>query len=116
MAWLVDFKHRFNQFAFICTGFFGFNFYSWLLPLILLTYERFANERPQLIRAKVVVYFLATSWISFIFLVIMAWRLDEWGALPIGLIIMFTNSIYIVALTAFLLGLGLIKPSSTEKS
>ena len=35
----------------------------------------------------------------------MAWRLDEWGALPTGLIVMFANSIYIVALTAFLMGL-----------
>jgi hypothetical protein len=60
---------------------------------------------PQLIRAKVVVYFLATSWISLIFIVLMAWRLDEWGALPTSIIVMFANSIYIVALTAFLMGL-----------
>jgi hypothetical protein len=35
----------------------------------------------------------------------MAWRLDEWGALPTSIIVMFANSIYIVALTAFLMGL-----------
>jgi len=32
-------------------------------------------------------------------------RLDEWGALPTSIIVMFANSIYIVALTAFLMGL-----------
>ena len=60
---------------------------------------------PQLIRAKVVVYFLATSWISLIFIVLMAWRLDEWASLPTSIIVMFANSIYIVALTAYLMGL-----------
>jgi hypothetical protein len=60
---------------------------------------------PQLIRAKVVVYFLATSWISLIFIILMAWRLDEWASLPTSIIVMFANSIYIVALTAYLMGL-----------
>ena len=110
MAWLVDFAEApipINLLSYApFLGFFGFNFYSWLTAL---DSPDFMNglplSVPQLIRAKVVVYFLATSWISLIFLVIMAWRLDEWGALPIGIIIMFANSIYIVALTAFLMGL-----------
>ncbi|MGB0313549.1 MAG: hypothetical protein ACPGDD_06645, partial [Poseidonia sp.] len=49
--------------------------------------------------------FLATSWISLIFIVLMAWRLDEWASLPTSIIVMFANSVYIVALTAFLMGL-----------
>jgi hypothetical protein len=110
MAWLVDFAEApipINLLSYApFLGFFGFNFYSWLTAL---DSPDFMNglplSVPQLIRAKVVVYFIATSWISFLFLVIMAWRLDEWGALPIGLIVMFANSIYIVALTAFLMGL-----------
>ena len=110
MAWLVDFAEApipINLLSYApFLGFFGFNFYSWLTAL---DSPDFMNglplSVPQLIRAKVVVYFLATSWISLNFLVIMAWRLDEWGALPIGIIIMFANSIYIVALTAFLMGL-----------
>ena len=36
----------------------------------------------------------------------MAWRLDEWSVLPVGLIVMIANSIYIVCLTAFLMGLS----------
>ena len=60
---------------------------------------------PQLIRAKVLVYFIITSWISLIFIILMAWRLDEWTSLPTSIVVMFANSIYIVALTAFLMGL-----------
>lgn len=110
MAWLIDFAEApipINLLSYApFLGFFGFNFYSWLT---ILDDPDFMNglplRVPQLLRAKVVVYFLATSWISLIFFVLMAWRLDEWAALPTGLAVMFANSIYIVALTAFLMGL-----------
>ena len=110
MAWLVDFAEApipINLLSYApFLGFFGFNFYSWLT---ILDSPEFMNglplRVPQLIRAKVVVYFLATSWISLIFIVLMAWRLDEWTSLPTSIIVMFANSIYIVALTAFLMGL-----------
>jgi len=110
MAWLVDFAEApipINLLSYApFLGFFGFNFYSWLT---ILDSPEFMNglplRVPQLIRAKVVVYFLATSWISLIFIVLMAWRLDEWTSLPTCIIVMFANSIYIVALTAFLMGL-----------
>ena len=110
MAWLVDFAEApipINLLSYApFLGFFGFNFYSWLT---ILDSPEFMNglplRVPQLTRAKVVVYFLATSWISLIFIVLMAWRLDEWGALPTSIIVMFANSVYIVALTAFLMGL-----------
>ena len=110
MAWLVDFAEApipINLLSYApFLGFFGFNFYSWLT---ILDSPEFMNglplRVPQLIRAKVVVYFLATSWISLIFIVLMAWRLDEWAALPTSIIVMFANSVYIVALTAFLMGL-----------
>ena len=59
---------------------------------------------PQLLRAKIVVYFLITTWISIIFLIIMAKVLDQIWALPAALIVMIANSIYIVSLTAFLMG------------
>ncbi|MDA8749742.1 hypothetical protein N9M68_06390 [Candidatus Poseidonia alphae] len=110
MAWLVDFADApipINLLSYApFLGFFGFNFYSWLT---ILDSPDFMNglplKVPDLIRAKVVVYFLATSWISLIFIVLMAWRLDEWASLPTSIIVMFANSIYIVALTAFLMGL-----------
>ncbi len=110
MAWLVDFAEApipINLLSYApFLGFFGFNFYSWLT---ILDSPEFMNGLPlgvpQLIRAKVIVYFLATSWISLTFIVLMAWRLDEWNSLPTSIIVMFANSIYIVALTAFLMGL-----------
>ena len=110
MAWLVDFADApipINLLSYApFLGFFGFNFYSWLT---ILDSPDFMNglplKVPDLIRAKVVVYFLATSWISLIFIVLMAWRLDEWASLPTSIIVMFANSVYIVALTAFLMGL-----------
>ena len=110
MAWLVDFAEApipINLLSYApFLGFFGFNYYSWLT---ILDSPKFMNglplKVPDLIRAKVVVYFLATSWISLIFIVLMAWRLDEWASLPTSIVVMFANSIYIVALTAFLMGL-----------
>ena len=110
MAWLVDFAEApipINLLSYApFLGFFGFNFYSWLT---ILDSPEFMNglplRVPQLIRAKVVVYFLATSWISLTFIILMAWRLEEWAALPTSIVVMFANSIYIVALTAFLMGL-----------
>ena len=84
MAWLVDFAEApipINLLSYApFFGFFGFNFYSWLT---ILDSPDFMNglplKVPDLIRAKVVVYFLATSWISLIFIVLMAWRLGRMG-------------------------------------
>ena len=110
MAWLIDFAEApipINLLSYApFLGFFGFNFYSWLT---ILDSPEFMNglpvRVPQLIRAKVLVYFIITSWISLIFIILMAWRLDEWSSLPTSIVVMFANSIYIVALTAFLMGL-----------
>jgi len=110
MAWLIDFAEApilINLLSYApFLGFFGFNFYSWLT---ILDSPEFMNglpvRVPQLIRAKVLVYFIITSWISLIFIILMAWRLDEWASLPTSVVVMFANSIYIVALTVFLMGL-----------
>jgi hypothetical protein len=111
MAWLVDFAEApipINLLSYApFLGFFGFNFYSWLTALDSPEHMNgLPLSVPQLIRAKVVVYFLATSWISILFVCLMAWKLDEWAVLPIALIVMIANSIYIVSLTAFLMGLA----------
>ena len=111
MAWLVDFAEApipINLLSYApFLGFFGFNFYSWLTALDSPEHMNgLPLSVPQLIRAKVTVYFLAATWISVIFLCLMAWRLDEWAVLPVGLIVMIANSIYIVCLTAFLMGLA----------
>ena len=97
-----------DKFTFLC----AISRFLWIQFLFMVDNSRFTriyewptNKRSTIDRAKVVVYFLATSWISLIFIVLMAWRLDEWASLPTSIIVMFANSIYIVALTAFLMGL-----------
>ena len=88
-------------------GFFGFNFYSWLNGIDRPdAYDTYPITVPDLIRAKVAVYLLSTTWISILFLILMAWRLDQWAAFFPALIVMLANSIYIVSLTAFLMGLS----------
>ena len=87
-------------------GFFGFNFYSWLNAVDSPDFLNGLPVRvPQLLRAKIIVYFLMTTWISVLFLVIMAQLLDEWDALLAALIVMIANSVYIVALSGLLMGL-----------
>ena len=110
MAWAVDFTEApipVNLLSYApFLGFFGFNFYSWLTAIDSPAhYDGLPVSVPEVIRAKVTVYFLSTTWISIIFLILMAWNLDAWWTLPGAFIVMIANSIYIVALTAFLMGL-----------
>lgn len=110
LAWLVDFAQApipINLLSYApFLGFFGFNFYSWLTGIDSPEHmNTLPMDVPELIRAKVVTYFLATTWISILFLILMAWSLDAWAVFPVALIVMLANSVYIVSLTAFLMGL-----------
>lgn len=109
LAWLVDFASfpiPFNLLSYApFLGFFGFQFYSWLNGMDAPDFlNGFPVALPQLLCAKIVVYFLITTWISVGFLFIMAKVLDQMWALPAALIVMIANSIYIVSLTALLMG------------
>jgi hypothetical protein len=109
LAWLVDFASfpiPFNLLSYApFLGFFGFQFYSWLNGMDSPDYlNGFPVALPELLRAKIVVYFLITTWISIIFLFVMSVVLDQLWALPAALIVMVANSIYIVSLTALLMG------------
>ena len=110
LAWLVDFTEYpipVNLLTYApFLGFFGFNYYSWITAIDSNAhYNALPTTVPEVIRAKVMVYFLVTTWISLIFLILMAWNLNAWWSLPAALIVMLANSVYIVALTAFLMGL-----------
>jgi hypothetical protein len=110
LAWMADFARfpiPFNLLSYApFLGFFGFNFYSWLNAVDSPDFFNGLPVRvPQLLRAKIIVYFLMTTWISVIFLVLMAWMLDQWAGLIPALLVMIANSIYIVALCALLMGL-----------
>ena len=60
---------------------------------------------PELLRAKIWTYFLLTSWIGIIFILLMAWMLDQWDVMLSSMVVMLANSIYIVSLSAWLMGL-----------
>lgn len=110
LAWMADFARfpiPFNLLSYApFLGFFGFNFYSWLNAVDSPDFLNGLPVRvPQLLRAKIIVYFLMTTWISVIFLVLMAWMLDQWAGLLPALLVMIANSVYIVALCALLMGL-----------
>ncbi len=109
LAWLVDFANfpiPFNLLSYApFMGFFGFQFYSWLNGMDPPDFlNGFPVTLPQMLRAKIVVYFLITTWVSILFLIGMAQVLDQMLALPAALIVMVANSIYIVSLTALLMG------------
>ncbi len=110
LAWMADFARfpiPFNLLSYApFLGFFGFNFYSWLNAVDSPDFLNGLPVRvPQLLRAKIIVYFLMTTWISVIFLVLMAWMLNQWAGLLPALLVMVANSVYIVALCALLMGL-----------
>ena len=110
LAWLAEFARApipINLLSYApFLGFFGFNFYSWLNSMDPPdVHDTLPVRVPELLRAKVVTYILSTTWISVLFLCIMAQVLDEWSVLPVALVVMLANSLYIVALSAYLMGL-----------
>ena len=84
LAWMADFATNgdmpipINLLSYApFLGFFGFNFYSWLNAVDSPDFLNGLPVRvPQLLRAKIIVYFLMTTWISVLFLVLMAHLLD----------------------------------------
>ena len=110
LAWMADFARfpiPFNLLSYApFLGFFGFNFYSWLNAVDSPDFLNGLPVRvPQLLRAKIMVYFIMTTWISVLFLILMAYLLDQWAGLLPALLVMIANSVYIVALSGLLMGL-----------
>jgi hypothetical protein len=110
LAWMADFARfpiPFNLLSYApFLGFFGFNFYSWLNAVDSPDFLNGLPVRvPQLLRAKILVYFIMTTWISVLFLILMAYLLEQWAGLLPALLVMIANSVYIVALSGLLMGL-----------
>ncbi|MDP6325036.1 MAG: hypothetical protein QF684_05675 [Candidatus Thalassarchaeaceae archaeon] len=110
LAWMADFARfpiPFNLLSYApFLGFFGFNFYSWLNAVDSPDFLNGLPVRvPQLLRAKILVYFIMTTWISILFLILMAHLLNQWAGLLPALLVMIANSVYIVALSGLLMGL-----------
>mgnify|MGYP001157225683 CR=1 FL=1 len=110
LAWGADFASfpiPFNLLSYApFIGFFGFNFYSWLNAIDAPDHlNTMPVSVPELLHAKIWTYFLLTSWIGIIFILLMAQMLDQWDDVISAMIVMLANSIYIVSLSAWLMGL-----------
>ncbi|MEC8720962.1 MAG: hypothetical protein VXX50_00870, partial [Candidatus Thermoplasmatota archaeon] len=110
LAWGADFASfpiPFNLLSYApFIGFFGFNFYSWLNAIDAPDHlNTMPISVPELLKAKIWTYFLLTSWIGVIFILLMAWMLDQWEDAISAMVVMLANSIYIVSLSAWLMGL-----------
>ena len=87
-------------------GFFGVMLYNWLNNVDAMDYlATLPVSVPQLIRTKLLAFFLMTSWITVAFVVAISTLNGDlrllWLALPVALV----TSAYMVAMTAYLTGL-----------
>lgn len=87
-------------------GFFGVLIYSWLNNIDYVEYyNTFPVQVPTIVKSKLIIFVLLTSGISTTFVVVMTGIKGDWYNLPIALIVMFSTSIYMVVVTAYLTGL-----------
>lgn len=88
-------------------GSFGVMFYSWLTNLDALDYyETLPVSVPQLIRTKLISFFILTTIISTAFVLIIAFANSETRLLWIALPVLYITSAYSVIATAYLTGLS----------
>ena len=87
-------------------GFFGVLIYSWLNNIDYVEYyNTFPVQVPTIVKSKLIVFVLLTGWISTAFVVVMTGIKGDWYNLPLALVVMFSTSIYMVVVTAYLTGL-----------
>ena len=87
-------------------GFFGVLIYSWLNNIDYVEYyNTFPVRVPTIVRSKLIMFVILTSGISTVFVVVMAGINGDWNHLPLALVVMFSTSIYMVVVTAYLTGL-----------
>ncbi|MBN1109189.1 MAG: hypothetical protein JXA45_00360, partial [Methanomassiliicoccales archaeon] len=88
-------------------GFFGVLLYSWLANTDLNDYyETLPVRVPQVIRAKLSAFFLLTTGVSTLFVVLISLLNEEWQLLWLALIVLYCTSIYMILATAYLTGLN----------
>ena len=87
-------------------GFFGVLIYSWLNNIDYVEYyNTFPVQVPTIVKSKLIIFVLLTGGISTAFVVVMTGIKGDWYNLPLALIVMFSTSIYMVVVTAYLTGL-----------
>lgn len=88
-------------------GFFGIMLYTWLTNLDTADYyETLPLDVPQLIRTKLVVFFLLTLGISTTFVIGIAALNGELRLLWLALPVLYVTSVYMVVATSYLTGLN----------
>jgi hypothetical protein len=87
-------------------GFMGVLTYSFLTSI---EHNEFLNVLPvsvdQLVRAKLVVYFLLTTGVTVAYVVLIGFLKGEMMLVPQSLLVAACNSVFVVAVTAYLTGL-----------
>jgi hypothetical protein len=87
-------------------GFLGLMTYSWLTNI---EPNEFLNVQPvgvdEVIRAKLVLYFLLTTPISLGYLIIIGALNGEWGYLPVAAVVGLSTMVYVAAVTGHMTGL-----------
>jgi hypothetical protein len=87
-------------------GFFGVLIYSWLNNIDYVEYyNTFPVQVPTIVKSKLIMFLILTSGISTAFVVAMAGINGDWNNLPLAIVVMFSTSIYMVVVTAWLTGL-----------
>jgi hypothetical protein len=88
-------------------GFFGVLLYSWLANTDLNDYyETLPVRVPQVVRAKLAAFFLLTTGVSTLFVVLISLLNNEWQLLWLALIVLHCTSLYMILATAYLTGLN----------
>lgn len=87
-------------------GFFGVMIYSWLNHIdITEYYDTLPVTVPRVVKAKLIIFFLVTVWITAGFVVAMAYVNGEPWKIGLALPVAFATSAYTVVATAYLTGL-----------
>lgn len=88
-------------------GFFGVLLYSWLTSIDLNDYyETLPLRVPQVIRVKLMAFFLLTTWVSTLFVIGITVLNDEWQLLWLALMVLYCTTAYMILATAYLTGLN----------
>ncbi|KAF5054204.1 hypothetical protein DSECCO2_390460 [anaerobic digester metagenome] len=88
-------------------GFFGVLLYSWMTNTDLNDYyETLPVRVPQVIKVKLMAFFLLTTGVSTSFVLGISTLNDEWQLLWLALLVLYCTSAYMVLATAYLTGLN----------
>ncbi|MCX6651206.1 MAG: hypothetical protein NT131_06095 [Methanomassiliicoccales archaeon] len=88
-------------------GFFGVLLYTWMTNTDLNDYyETLPVSVPQIIKTKLGAFFILTTAVSTLFVVLISMLNNEWQLLWLALIVLYCTTVYMIVATAYLTGLN----------